>query len=386
MLSALKSSSLHGIIVDPSTRQLRHDSLISDGINFFAWICTDRRRALGFASDLKPIVVPEDGSLHAFLPLQCATMDRAIIIKLFGSSLAGQGTLGEPIRFDCGWPSLWQCHPITDDDLPAEIARLMPSLRTLSLKSNVDDLIQLSRVAPQPETTALAKAVLRFCSHDEAVQAVAEAASGQNYPSLFDAFRDRLIPHAYGLRAFHPHVDWGGPADCVQAGLHTYGSPRILYYPPATVRFGRYCSIAEDVTIILANHVMSGATTYPFKLEQYRWPSQIAEDVRDFVARDVIVGHDVWIGRGSTILCGARIGDGAIIGAGCVIRGTIPPYSVVVGNPGTVIRYRYEPAIVDRFLKLRWWDWPDWKVDRHSVKMLSADPLEFLAAAEADIS
>ncbi|SDO69542.1 Acetyltransferase (isoleucine patch superfamily) [Methylobacterium phyllostachyos] len=384
MLSALKSSSQHGIVVDPSTRELRHASLMSDGIAFFAWISTDRRRALGFAEDLKPIVVPEDGAPHAVLPLRCATLDRAIVLKLFDGSLAGQGTLGEPIRFGSGWPSLWQCQPVADKDLPADIARLMPSLHTVSLMTPGDDLIRLSRVAPHPETTALARAILRFCSHDETVQAVAEAAAGQNYPSLFDAFRERLLPHAYDLRAFHPLIDWGGPADCVRAGAHTYGSPRILYYPPATVSFGRYCSIAEDVTIILANHVMSGATTYPFKLEQYRWPSQIARNIRDFVARDVVVGHDVWIGRGTTILCGARIGDGAIIGADCVIRGTIPPYSVVVGNPGTVIRYRYEPAIIERFLKLRWWDWPDWKVDRHSVRMLSADPVAFLEAAEAD--
>lgn len=203
---------------------------------------------------------------------------------------------------------------------------------------------------------------------------------------MFEAIRKHFLPRTQNLRAFYPRVDWGGPPECVSAGAHTYGDPRILYYPSAKVVFGRYCSIAEDVTIILGNHVLTGATTYPFKAEEHRWPSQLARSVQDFVPGNVDVGNDVWIGRGSIILSGARIGDGAIIGAGSVVRGTIPPYSIVIGNPGMVIRERYNTAVIERFLKLRWWDWPDWKVDRHSINMLSTDPLLFLEAGEADPS
>lgn len=34
---------------------------------------------------------------------------------------------------------------------------------------------------------------------------------------------------------------------------------------------------------------------------------------------------------------GANIGEGVIIGAGCVIRGNIPDFSVVIGNPAQII-------------------------------------------------
>ena len=55
------------------------------------------------------------------------------------------------------------------------------------------------------------------------------------------------------------------------------------------------------------------------------------------------MGNDVWIGAGATILPGARIGDGVIVGAGAVVGGTVPPYTVVAGNPARVIRLPRPP-------------------------------------------
>ncbi|TPN81054.1 gamma carbonic anhydrase family protein [Mesorhizobium sp. CU2] len=46
------------------------------------------------------------------------------------------------------------------------------------------------------------------------------------------------------------------------------------------------------------------------------------------------------IGMGSTVLNGAHIGHGSIVGANALVpeRKTIPPYSLVVGVPGRVVR------------------------------------------------
>ncbi|MEM7711786.1 MAG: antibiotic acetyltransferase, partial [Pseudomonadota bacterium] len=54
---------------------------------------------------------------------------------------------------------------------------------------------------------------------------------------------------------------------------------------------------------------------------------------------------------------GAQIGDGAVIGAGAVVRGTVPDYAVVAGNPATVVRLRFGPEDVARLKRLAWWDW-----------------------------
>jgi carbonic anhydrase/acetyltransferase-like protein (isoleucine patch superfamily) len=76
------------------------------------------------------------------------------------------------------------------------------------------------------------------------------------------------------------------------------------------------------------------------------------------IGRNVTVGHncvvhactledDVLIGMGAVVLTGAVIGHGSIVGAGAVVLGgaRIPPYSLVVGNPGQV-KKTYDAATV----------------------------------------
>ena len=49
-----------------------------------------------------------------------------------------------------------------------------------------------------------------------------------------------------------------------------------------------------------------------------------------------------WIGNGASIMCNGgelRIGRNCVIGAEAVITKSIPPYSVVVGNPGRVVKH-----------------------------------------------
>lgn len=52
----------------------------------------------------------------------------------------------------------------------------------------------------------------------------------------------------------------------------------------------------------------------------------------------VVIEENVWIGDKATILPNIIIGKGSIIGAGAIVTKNVPPYSVVVGNPGKVIK------------------------------------------------
>lgn len=52
---------------------------------------------------------------------------------------------------------------------------------------------------------------------------------------------------------------------------------------------------------------------------------------------DIEIGEDVWIGANCTLLPGSKIGRGCIVGACSLINKEIPPYAVVVGNPGKII-------------------------------------------------
>jgi maltose O-acetyltransferase len=51
----------------------------------------------------------------------------------------------------------------------------------------------------------------------------------------------------------------------------------------------------------------------------------------------VVIGDRVFVGAGAIILPGTRIGDDSIVAAGAVVRGDIPPSSMVVGNPAKVV-------------------------------------------------
>ncbi len=51
----------------------------------------------------------------------------------------------------------------------------------------------------------------------------------------------------------------------------------------------------------------------------------------------VDIGSRVYVGPGAMILPGSEIGDDSIIETGAVVRGRIPPESLVAGNPATVI-------------------------------------------------
>ena len=50
------------------------------------------------------------------------------------------------------------------------------------------------------------------------------------------------------------------------------------------------------------------------------------------------------------------IGDGAVVAAGAVVNKEVPPYAVVVGNPARIVRYRFDPATIERLLAEKWWE------------------------------
>lgn len=59
--------------------------------------------------------------------------------------------------------------------------------------------------------------------------------------------------------------------------------------------------------------------------------------------KDIIVEEDVWLGANVTLLFGSHIKRGATVGNGSVVRTTIPPYSIAIGNPAKVIGFVFTP-------------------------------------------
>lgn len=138
---------------------------------------------------------------------------------------------------------------------------------------------------------------------------------------------------------------------------------------------GRYCSIAHGVNLGMGGHsttFLSSSTLFKFNKNaesftsflsnrDYEWEEKMRKkNLLSWKKPLPIVGNDVWIGFGATILNGVKISDGAVIAAGAVVTKDVPPYMIVGGNPAKVIRQRFSDSIVERLLKLKWWDYsPD---------------------------
>jgi acetyltransferase-like isoleucine patch superfamily enzyme len=52
----------------------------------------------------------------------------------------------------------------------------------------------------------------------------------------------------------------------------------------------------------------------------------------------VVIGRNVWIGIGSIVLRGVTIGDNSIVAAGSVVTKSVPPNTLVAGNPAVPIK------------------------------------------------
>lgn len=163
----------------------------------------------------------------------------------------------------------------------------------------------------------------------------------------------------------------------LEVGRFTYGHNKITlrrWGAEAKLRIGSFCSIANNVTVMLGgNHRVDWATTFPFgfmfkgRFGDTPMPGHPAS------GGDVVIGNDVWIATGSTIMSGVKVGDGAVIAANSHVVSDVAPYAIVGGNPAKHVKFRFDEEIRDLLLELRWWDLDEAAI-REIIPALSAPP------------
>lgn len=138
----------------------------------------------------------------------------------------------------------------------------------------------------------------------------------------------------------------------VEIGRYTHGGCFTPHsFGPGT-SIGRYSSIARSAFAATLNHPMNRKSMHGYFFNP---GLGYAADEREYSR--LLIGNDVWLGHNSIIMAGVNsIGDGAVIGAGAVVFKDVPPYAVVVGNPGRVVRFRFPPETIAELLAERWWD------------------------------
>lgn len=118
-----------------------------------------------------------------------------------------------------------------------------------------------------------------------------------------------------------------GPTGLISIGTRTVIGPKTRILANTSVRIGARCMISWNCSIFDSiGHRM--------------WLAGQDEAV---IESPIVIGDDVWIGPYAIIMKGVSIGNSCIIGAGSVVRRSVPPNSLVYGNParfaGTVDRW-----------------------------------------------
>ena len=150
------------------------------------------------------------------------------------------------------------------------------------------------------------------------------------------------------------HIHWVTGAGKILLGdnVHVDGKCSFAFaarfVPDPTLEIGDNSSLGHNCGIAVGKRVTIGRNTrisanclifdsngHPLDAAMRRagLPPQVEE------VRPVVIGDDVWIGQRAIVFPGSRIGDGAIVSAGAVVRGRVPPYAVVLGNPAKVVGY-----------------------------------------------
>ena len=90
------------------------------------------------------------------------------------------------------------------------------------------------------------------------------------------------------------------------------------------IEFGDDSGVAFGSALISEDHEISNPEI--LIKEQPKTPGKIT------------IGKNVWIASNCTILKGVTIGEGSVVAAGSVVTRSVPPYTLVGGNPARVIR------------------------------------------------
>ncbi|MDR3517769.1 MAG: CatB-related O-acetyltransferase [Azospirillaceae bacterium] len=153
-----------------------------------------------------------------------------------------------------------------------------------------------------------------------------------------------------------------------------YGSYLIHGFDVTDCDIGRFCSIGRSLVVGPSQHWTDYFSTHPFISPQDRASGLGGHPLYDPIRppigmeyripssragrnRRTHIGNDVWIGRQCIIMGGVSIGDGAVVGAASVVTHDVAPYEIVAGNPARPIRYRFAPPLIEKMLRIRWWDY-----------------------------
>jgi acetyltransferase-like isoleucine patch superfamily enzyme len=115
-------------------------------------------------------------------------------------------------------------------------------------------------------------------------------------------------------------------------GVKVNGTPRFI---AKSVKFDDFDRIVLGDRLVVSMNVHFLTHDYSFTTALIAINETPKKDIG--LLRDIFIGTNVFIGMNCILLPGSNIGNNVIIGAGSIVRGTIPDFAIVAGNPAQVI-------------------------------------------------
>jgi acetyltransferase-like isoleucine patch superfamily enzyme len=137
----------------------------------------------------------------------------------------------------------------------------------------------------------------------------------------------------------------------IVVGKHSRIFGHLVVFKTGKIEIGDYTLLNNDSYIVSTENIKIGnrvliswnvsifdSNSHPIDSEE-RHAHFMNPDADVKIATDpTIIEDDVWIGCNSVILKGVTIGKRSIVSAGSVVTKSVPPGTIVAGNPAVVIK------------------------------------------------
>ena len=130
----------------------------------------------------------------------------------------------------------------------------------------------------------------------------------------------------------------------------------------ARATIGSFCAFGARTAINPFNHPTNWLSIHEFQYhpKSFDWVDEYNDFVRvertPEMFKHVTIGSDVWTGHNVNVMPGVNVGHGAIIAAGSVVTKDVAPFAIVAGVPAVVKRMRFSETVIERLLKIEWWN------------------------------
>src|ERR1700691_3644900 len=116
-----------------------------------------------------------------------------------------------------------------------------------------------------------------------------------------------------------PFYTTGGPD--IRVGRNVFVNQNCTFYELRGLDIADDVLVRPNVSLITSGHPLEPSRRRAFT-----------------VAKPIVIERNVWIAAGATIIGGVTVGENSVVAAGAVVTKSVPPNTLVGGNPAKVIR------------------------------------------------